>query len=201
METHPTREQFEQWVGEIVRNPERRAELEQKISQTFSSRKAVLVLDMCGFSRTTRAHGIIAFLVMIHEMRLICAPVVAAQRGVLVKAEADNLFCLFDSVADALAAAREIHARCATANAQRPADRALHASIGIGFGDVLYIGEEDLHGDQMNIASKLGEDIAERGEILLTAAAQATLSADSVSATPLSVSISGMALDYFKVLP
>jgi len=52
----------------------------------------------------------------------------------------------------ALAAALDIHARCAVANASRPPERALHAAIGIGFGDTLYIGEEDLHGDEMNVA-------------------------------------------------
>ena len=64
----------------------------------------------------------------------LCAPAVTSRGGIHVKAEADNLFCLFDSVADALAAALDIQARCAAANASRPAERALHAAIGIGFG-------------------------------------------------------------------
>ena len=154
---------------------------------------------MCGFSRTTRAYGIVAFLVMIHEMRELCAPAVASRGGIHVKAEADNLFCLFDSVADALAAALDIHARCAAANAIRPAERSLHAAIGIGFGDTLYIGEEDLHGDEMNVACKLGEDLAERGDVLLTTSAYEALPAGSVNATRRTVSISGMSLDYFQV--
>ena len=199
MEPEPTRELFEQLVGEIVRCPERRAELERDILQIFSRRKAILALDMCGFSRTTRAYGIVAFLVMIHEMQQLCAPAVAAHRGVHVKAEADNLFCLFDNVADALAAALDIQARCVAANAQRPAERALQAAIGIGFGDTLYVGAEDLHGDEMNVACKLGEDLAERGDILLTSAAFAALPAGTVSATARSASISGLTLDYFQV--
>src|SRR5438105_1821593 len=127
MEPKPTRELFEQLVGEIADHPERRSDLEQKILRIFSRRAAILALDMCGFSRTTRAYGIVAFLVMIHEMQQLCAPAVAARGGIHVKAEADNLFCLFDSVADALGAALDIQARCATANANRPVERALHA--------------------------------------------------------------------------
>jgi len=199
MEPKPTRELFEQLVGEIADHPERRGELEQRILQIFSRRVAILALDMCGFSRTTRAYGIVAFLVMIHEMQQLCAPAVASRGGIHVKAEADNLFCLFDSVDSALAAALDIHARCAAANASRPPERALHAAIGIGFGDTLYIGEEDLHGDEMNIASKLGEDLAERGEVLLTASAYESLPAGSVNAARRSVSISGLTLDYFQV--
>src|ERR1043165_5196466 len=105
MEPKPTRELFEQLVGKIVDQPDRRAELEQEIRRIFSRRAAILALDMCGFSRTTRAYGVVAFLIMIHEMRRLCAPAVSSRGGVHVKAEADNLFCLFDSVDDALAAA------------------------------------------------------------------------------------------------
>src|ERR1700749_3039777 len=108
MEPKPTRELFEQLVGEIVDHPEQSSELEQKIRHIFSRRAAILALDMCGFSRTTRAYGIVAFLVMIHEMRRLCPPAVSSRGGIHVKAEADNLFCLFDSVADALAAALDI---------------------------------------------------------------------------------------------
>jgi len=46
---------------------------------------AILALDMCGFSRTTRAYGIVAFLVMIHEMQQLCAPAVASRGGIHVR--------------------------------------------------------------------------------------------------------------------
>jgi class 3 adenylate cyclase len=194
-----TRAAFEQLVARIVRHPERRAELEEELFRIFSRRAAILVLDMCGFSRTTRSHGIVAFLVLIHEMQELCRPVAAAHRGILVKVEADNLVFLFDHVDDALLAAQEIQTACTEANRNRPSDRALQASIGIGYGDTLYIGNEDVHGDEMNLASKLGEDIAGPGEILLTQSAVNGLAAGPLKITPASVSISGMKLDYFRV--
>ena len=40
--------------------------------------------------------------------------------------------------------------------------------IGIGYGELLHAGEEGYYGDQMNLASKLGEDIAEGAETLVT---------------------------------
>ena len=196
-----TRAVFEQLVAEIVRHPERRAELEEQLFTVFSRRAAILVLDMCGFSRTTRAHGIIAFLVMIHEMQELCRPIAQTHTGSLVKVEADNLVFLFDHVADAVAAARAMQSACAEANLRRPADRSLHASIGVGFGDTLYIGEEDVHGDEMNLASKLGEDIAGPGEILLTEAAFESLSPGLAAAAATSVSISGLKLNYFRLEP
>jgi adenylate cyclase len=195
-----TREVFSQLVKEILRHPERRAELEAQLHELFSRRAAILVLDMCGFSRTTRAHGIIAFLVMIQEMQELCEPVARQNAGTLVKVEADNLVFLFDDVASAVTTALGIRLACSEANRQRPEDRTLRASIGIGFGDTLYIGEEDVHGDEMNLASKLGEDIAGPGEILLTESAFRALPPGAANAAAASVSISGLTLNYFKLL-
>ena len=42
------------------------------------------------------------------------------------------------------------------------------ASIGIDVGDILLIRETDFFGDAVNIASRLGEDLAARGEILVS---------------------------------
>ena len=41
-------------------------------------------------------------------------------------------------------------------------------SVGIDYGEVLLIGESDYYGDPVNTASKLGEDLAVRGETLVT---------------------------------
>ena len=42
--------------------------------------------------------------------------------------------------------------------------------IGLGFGRVLLIGDEDVFGAEVNAASKLGEDTAKAWEILVTSA-------------------------------
>ena len=47
--------------------------------------------------------------------------------------------------------------------------------MGIGFGPTLVIAESDLFGEEMNLACKLGEDIAGPRQILLTPAAVAAL--------------------------
>ena len=52
----------------------------------------------------------------------------------------------------------------------------------------------------MNLASKLGEDIAGPGEILLTESAFGALPPGAVKAAAASVSISGLTLNYFKLL-
>jgi adenylate cyclase len=197
--TPRTTEAFNALLADMIQFPERRTELEKAILSTFSVPKAVLVLDMSGFSRTTRMHGIVSFLLMIFQTRRLCEPSITKHHGILVKAEADNLFCLFDEVPQAIGAAREIIDRLETANCVLPDDRRLYASIGIGYGPTLYVGDEDLFGDEVNLASKLGEDIAGAGEVLLTAEAAAKVPEEAARATKTTASISGMALDYWKV--
>ncbi len=196
---HNSRANLERLLDEIIQQPERRAEIAQNIDTVFGQDKVVLVLDMSGFSRTTQRHGIVAFLLMIHEMRLIAKPSLQTHGGLLVKAEADNLFCLFDTVDAAVGASREIRDRLNVANMLLPEDHRLYVSVGIGYGRILNIGDEDLFGDEVNLASKLGEDMAQQGEILLTANARAALQDATIQTREETVSISGLSLAYHVV--
>jgi class 3 adenylate cyclase len=190
-----TRARLDALLSRIIEEPERRGEIAAGIARDFTQRQAVLVLDMSGFSRTTQVHGVVAFLMMIHQMRLLATPAITGRNGRVIKAEADNLYCLFDQGAAAVAAAREIISRLATVNVLMPADRRLYASIGIGFGDILVLADEDLFGDEVNLASKLGEDVAQGGMVLLTEAARAELD-PAIPSTSERVSVSGLALVY-----
>lgn len=198
-----SQEYLERMLTEMIRYPDRRAEIVGTIEETFTQKRAVMALDMSGFSRTTQRLGIVSFLLMIHQMRLICRPCVEEQRGVVIKAEADNLFCLFDTVADAVTACREMIERLDAANQVLAAEQHLYAAFGIGYGDILNIADEDIFGDEMNIACKLGEDIARPREILLTAAARAQLieneGGGDLRTREEGLSISGLTLSYFAV--
>ena len=152
-------------------HPERLIEIDRQIQEAFAETHAVLVLDMCGFSRLTARYGITHFLAMIHRLHGIVLPIVAAHGGRIVKTEADNVFAVFRDVAPAVESAIDIQDRLRAANVFLPEDWDLHASIGIGYGELLIVGADDLYGDEMNIASKLGEDIAGSGEVFLSAAA------------------------------
>ena len=59
-------------------------------------------------------------------------------------------------------------------NRSRPEDERFRFSYGIGYGDVIEL-EGDVFGLEVNMASKLGEDLAKPGEALLTPAAAAGL--------------------------
>ena len=191
-----SREALDRLLGEMVERPEDRKELAAAIERDFGEKRAVMVLDMSGFSRTTQKRGITAFLLMIHQMKLLCRPPIQAAGGLVVKAEADNLFCLFEHVADAVAAAREVVERLEAANMVLPEDRRLYASIGIGHGLILNVDNDDIFGDEVNLACKLGEDVAERGMIVLTEAARAEAASANIETREELVSISGLTFSY-----
>jgi adenylate cyclase len=189
--------ELERLLETMTERPNEQAALAAELDARFGETRAVLVLDMSGFSRATRRGEVVPFLLMIHRMKRLATPLVEANRGVVVKAQADNLYCLFEDVPSAVTAARAIVAGLEAASAALPETRRLYASIGIGFGRILNIDEEDMWGDEVNLACKLGEDIAGRGEILLTQAARAA--APSLAAERLDGSVSGLDLNYFKL--
>lgn len=194
-----SRENLHRLLGQMIKYPNQRAEITEIIEKTFGDNKAVLVLDMSGFSRTTQQLGIISFLLMIHQMQSVCRPCIKQHNGVLVKTDADNLFCLFNNVSDAVAASQEINEHLSAVNVVLPVEQHLYASFGIGYGKILNIANEDIFGDEVNLASKLGEDIAEKGEILLSSAAMANLGELGISTREGNISISGISLTYYTV--
>jgi class 3 adenylate cyclase len=158
----------------------------------------MLVLDMVGFSRLTLEHGIIHYLAMNHQMVEAATPAVNANGGRVIKQDADNIFAIFDNPTRALEAARDILRAFDAVNTVTPIERHLHGSVGIGYGQTLVIDDSDLFGPEMNLASKLGEDLAGENKILLTASAYEALPAGRYVFAPLRFSIGGMEIDCFR---
>jgi class 3 adenylate cyclase len=171
------RDYLNQLLSERNQHADRADDIDRQITQTFEQRVAILAMDMCGFTQLTLAHGIIHFLAMIRQMEEVARPAIEGNGGRVIKQEADDIFAVFSEPAQALEAALDILRGFDAINKVLPPERHLHGSVGIGFGDTLVIGDEDLFGSEMNVACKLGEDIAETDEILLTDAAYAALPA------------------------
>ena len=55
-------------------------------------------------------------------------------------------------------------------NAHREDNEQVLLCVGLGYGRLLKIADEDVFGAEVNAASKLGEDTAQAGEILVTEA-------------------------------
>lgn len=124
---------------------------------------AVFVSDMTGFSKLTREKGIAWFLAQIRRMERVAQPLLERHRVEQVKQYGDDLFIVSDDAARLVAFARDF---LAALEVEKQRGHALNVSIGIAKGDVLRVGE-DLFGDPVNRASKLGEDLGEAEELLL----------------------------------
>lgn len=166
-----TEADYEQLIDEYIGAGKSEKPIVAKaIEDAFSVNATVFVLDISGFTRLTAKRGVIFYLAMVRRMQQLCRQVIGDHDGLIVKFEADNLFALFDDVDHALEFAWELKAGFAGMNIITEDDADIHMSVGIASGKILLIGGRDMWGGPMNLASKLGEDIAEKNEILVHSA-------------------------------
>jgi class 3 adenylate cyclase len=151
------------------------AQIDQRIWDLFGEQWAIMFTDLSGFSRRVEEFGIIHFLQIIHEQHKILLPIVERHDGLLIKEEGDSLLILFRRSERALDCAIAMQRACQQVNERRKPEEQILLCIGLGFGQILRIADQDAWGREVNLASKLGEDTAKAGEILVTAAARAAL--------------------------
>lgn len=149
--------------------------IDARIDNLFGEDWAVMFTDLSGFSRHVAEFGIIHFLQVIHESKRILFPCIDEHDGVLLKMEGDSMLLIFRRAQSALDCAISMQRALADYNQRRPAAEKILLCLGIGYGRLLRIGDEDVFGAEVNAASKLGEDTAGPWEILLTGQARAEL--------------------------
>jgi class 3 adenylate cyclase len=160
-------------VEERTRSGADTAAIDQRIWDLFGDDRAIMFTDLVGFSRQVSQFGIIHFLQIIFEQKRLLLPIVERFDGVLVKVEADSFLILFKNATRAIACAVEMQKTCQRQNARTPPEDHVILCVGIGQGPILKIGDEDVFGNEVNLASKLGEDLAKGNEILVTRTARA----------------------------
>lgn len=145
--------------------------VDRRIWRLFGESWAVLYTDLSGFSRKVAEFGIIHFLQTIYESHRMLVPIIEKDNGILLKTEGDSLMVLFRHVNDAIRAALAMQLCTQAYNGSRTDEEKVLLCVGIGFGNVLRIGDADVFGAEVNAACKLGEDIAKANDILMTGAA------------------------------
>lgn len=144
------------------------AALDRRIWDLFGEDWAVMFTDLSGFSRSVERFGILHFLQVIHEAKKLLLPIVADHDGILLKVEADSFLILFRRAQRALACAEVLQRACARYNRDRDPEDHLLLCVGLGHGRILRLGDADAYGQEVNAASKLGEDTARAWEVLAT---------------------------------
>ena len=146
------------------------AAIDRRIWELFGEEWAVMFTDLAGFSRQVAQFGIVHFLQIILEKKRLLLPIVEQHDGILIKVEADSFLVLFKTPVQALACAVAMQRAAQGLSARRAPEEQVILCCGLGYGKLLKIGDDDVFGYEVNIASKLGEDTAKGNEILVTRA-------------------------------
>ena len=198
----PSNDQFQELLLNYSQetNPEARKKLEDIIWENYGTENTVLALDMFGFSLLTRKYGIVHYLSMIRRMQLTVEPIINGHGGRVIKFEADNCFALLPNPLSAARAAITIQHALAASNLLTADELDIQVSIGIDYGKMLIVNGEDIFGDAVNRACKLGEDIGTAGEILITREAMYLIPDEgAIQGKPIEVSIGGLTTQAFSI--
>jgi hypothetical protein len=141
----------------------------EEFGKKYRRRRAILALDLTGFTLSAINIGELESLLRILDAQRVCIPVLKEFGAELIRCFADDMVAIFETPDTALDAAFELHRRVARfCDSDLASEHPTRCCVGIGYGEVFAIGPNLAQGDEMNRASKLGEDIARANETLLT---------------------------------
>jgi class 3 adenylate cyclase len=177
-----------------------RKNLEDSIWNEYGIENTVLVLDMSGFSLLTRKYGIVHYLSMVRRMQLTVEPIIQSHNGRVIKFEADNCFAVLPDPLSAARAAITLQLAFEAANLLTAEELDIHISIGIDYGKILIVNDQDCFGDAVNRACKMGEDIGNAGEILISEEAMKMIPPDAgIKTSMVELSISGLRIPAYSI--
>jgi class 3 adenylate cyclase len=173
-------------------------QIDARIWDLFGEEWCVMFTDLAGFSRNVAEFGIIHFLQTIVESERMLVPVIEDYDGILLKTEGDSFLVIFRKVKKAVLCAIKMQESLQDYNQSRSAEEKVLLCVGIGYGKMLHIGDTEVFGQEVNAASKLGEDIARSGEIIVTQAVFDQMQGVNLTWEKLELSPQGMG-DVFKL--
>jgi adenylate cyclase len=166
--SHASRERLEKLIRERLKPGSNKEDIDKRIWDLFGETWAVMFTDLSGFSRQVAEFGIIHFLQIIHESQRIVFPCIDQFDGIMLKMEGDSMLVIFRRPEKAIASAIAMQKAAKEYNVGRDEAEQMLLCIGLGYGKMLRIGDNDTFGAEVNASSKLGEDIADPWEILVT---------------------------------
>lgn len=166
--TSASEDRLENLINERLRKGSNKDLIDKRIWDLFGEEWCVMFTDLSGFSRNVEKFGIIHFLQTIHESQRLLIPILENNDGILLKVEGDSYLVIFRNIEKAIKAGIEMENALQKYNKIKTKEEKVLLCVGLGYGKVLKIGDSDVYGSEVNAASKLGEDTAKAGEILVT---------------------------------
>lgn len=165
-------------------------DLDRELESRCVRELTILMCDSSGFTRKTHDYGILQFLAVMTRVYDAAIPLVRKRRGAVIHHGADNLLAVFPDPAHAADAALDVMRWLRAYNKGKKDPEQFQLCMGIHHGKVLRL-KDGIFGDKVNIASKIGEDLADAEEVLLTGEAEARLPARFKRAYARSVTLGG----------
>lgn len=141
--------------------------LDRDIENQCVSETTVMMCDSSGFTRRTHQYGILHFLAVMTDVYDRVEPVVLKHGGDVISRGADNLLAVFDEPAKGVDAAIAMQRLLAKFNEGKTDRDQFQLCMGFHHGNILRL-KDSIFGDKVNIAAKIGEDLASAEEILVT---------------------------------
>ncbi|MBF0120182.1 MAG: adenylate/guanylate cyclase domain-containing protein [Desulfobacterales bacterium] len=166
--TKASEDRLEKLISDRLKKGSNKEEIDARIWDLFGETWAVMFTDLSGFSRNVAKFGIIHFIQIIYESHRLLIPCIDNHDGILLKKEGDSMLIIFRRAERAIDCAIQMQKVLEEYNNKIIEEEKVLLCIGIGYGLLLKIGDGDVFGGEVNAASKLGEDTAKAGEILVT---------------------------------
>jgi adenylate cyclase len=170
-----SQDRLEKLIERRLRPDADKKAIDARIWDLFGETWAIMFTDLSGFSRRSAEFGITHFLQTIYESQRLLVPVIDDHDGILLKVEGDSMVVIFRDPGKALECAIRMQQLLGDYNKERAEEEQVLLCVGLGYGEMLRIGDADVFGAQVNAAAKLGEDTAQAWEILVTEAVQQTV--------------------------
>lgn len=156
---------------DLLRKRDRRtaARIDRDIEERSLDDVTVLAVDSSGFSRKTHAYGILQFLGVMTQVYDRIIPLLERRGGVCLSRNADNIMALFEEPTAAIRSAIDMQRWLQRYNKGKPDAWQYGTCMGINSGTVMRL-TDNVYGDMVNVAFKIGEDLAAKDQILITGA-------------------------------
>ena len=194
--SRPTADQlFERLRGRTKANADA---MDGAIEKECVTELTVMMCDSSGFTRRTHAYGILHFLAVMTDVHDRVEPIVIKHRGTVISRGAENLLAVFDEPAHGVDAAIAMQRLLARFNEGKADRDQFQLCMGFHHGSVLRL-KDSIFGDKVNIAAKIGEDLASAEEILVTGEVAKRLPARIKRAYARSVELGGKNFELHRV--
>ena len=156
-------EQDNTHLEKVLRERDR---MDQMLQKKFRLKMAILVSDICGFTKFTEKRGDIASRLWVQQHHDIVLPIIKEHEGKILSITGDGVLASFPTTLSAVQGSMNIQKALSEYNKYTDPDNEIHISMGINSGEILLDGDY-VAGDVVNIASRI-ESKAEADQILIS---------------------------------